>query len=499
MELAGNAILFIHYCLIGILCLFGIHRLSMVFRWQKYKHTQATPTQTFDELPRVTVQIPIYNERFVAERVIDCVAELDYPKEKLQIQIVDDSTDETVDVIAKRVEYFKEHGVNIQHVRRGDRQGYKAGGLKSAMQYATGEYIAIFDADFLPNSDFILRTIHHFTDEKVGMVQTRWEHLNRASNRLTETQAMMLDSHFALEQHVRFGSRCLFNFNGTAGIWRTKTIYDSGNWSADTLTEDLDLSYRAQLGGWKLVYDNAVVCPAELPSNIEAFKSQQHRWAKGGIQVLKKMLKTVWLSPLSIKSKIESTFHLGNNLAYFVMLVDTVFFLIPSLFVRESINNDVLLWLDLPLLAFSSGGHLVYLYYGQIALRRPKFNSFVRLPWLLVLGVQLSCNNAKAALEALLGNESEFVRTPKSGELTLSGQVLKLSQKMAYRAQVDSTKLGEVVIALVYGVVFSWALLNEYWFTLPFALLLMVGFSGVAFRQFDHVLLTHPSAHTNEA
>ena len=499
MDIAGNAILIIHYCLICILCLFGMHRLSMVFRWQAHKHFKAKPKATFESLPAVTVQVPVYNERFVAERVIDCVADLDYPQDKLQIQIVDDSTDDTLYVIADRVKYYQEQGVNIKHVRRDDRKGFKAGALKSAMEHATGEFIAIFDADFLPNPDFIKRTIHHFTDKRVGMVQTRWEHLNRTSNRLTEAQAMMLDSHFALEQHVRFGSHRLFNFNGTAGIWRTETIYDAGNWSADTLTEDLDLSYRAQLCGWKLIYDNDVTCPAELPSNVSAFKSQQHRWAKGGIQVMKKMLKTVWFSPLSLKTKIESTFHLGNNLAYFVMLTDTIFFLIPSLFIRQSLNIDLLLWLDLPLLAFSSGGHLVYLFYGQIALKRPKFNAFMRLPWLLILGVQLSCNNAKAAFEALVGSESEFVRTPKNGEQTLSGQVLKISQKVAYRAKTGSTVYGEMLIAAVYTMVFVWAFANGYWFTLPFALLLMIGFSGVAFRQFDRLLLAHPQINPNES
>jgi len=232
------------------------------------------------------------------------------------------------------------------------------------------------------------------------MLQTRWTHLNLESNRLTRTQAMMLDSHFALEQQIRYASDMMFNFNGTAGIWRVDAIIDAGHWSADTLTEDLDLSYRAQLRGWEMVYINDVACPAELPSNMRAFKSQQHRWAKGGIQVMKKMLGTIWRSDFGLGKKLESTFHLSNNFAYFVMLFDTLFLLIPSLVMREHLNIPVLFWLDIPLLAISSGSHLLYLYFGQVALNKSKTNAFVQLPWLLLLGINLAFNNTRAALEA---------------------------------------------------------------------------------------------------
>ena len=264
----------------------------MVTRWHKYKDVKPSNKNKFNELPSITVQIPLYNERLVADRIIDAVAEFNYPADKLQIQIVDDSTDNTKESVAIRVAHFQNLGINIEHVHRTNRSGFKAGALKEAMDSASGEFIAIFDADFIPEKDLLLNTVHHFSNDNVGMVQFRWEHLNRSSSSLTQVQAMMLDAHFSLEQQVRYASGKLFNFNGTAGMWRTKAIIDAGHWSADTLTEDLDLSYRAQLAGWKMVYLNDVPCAGELPADMNAFKSQQHRWAKGGVQVMKKMLST---------------------------------------------------------------------------------------------------------------------------------------------------------------------------------------------------------------
>lgn len=261
-------------------------------------------------------------------------------------------------------------------MQRTNRQGFKAGALKEAMNSASGEFIAIFDADFIPNPDTLLKSIHYFTQPNVAMVQLRWEHLNRRSSLLTKTQAIMLDAHFALEQQIRCASEMLFNFNGTAGIWRTSAIIDAGHWSADTLTEDLDLSYRAQIAGWKMLYLNNVTCPGELPADMNAFKTQQYRWAKGGVQVMMKMLKTVWKTKLPFSKKIESTFHLSNNLAYFVMLIDTLFFLVPSLYLRDKYDFINVWWLDIPLLLMSSGGHIAYLYFGQVVLGRSKVVRF---------------------------------------------------------------------------------------------------------------------------
>ncbi|REL30427.1 glycosyltransferase [Thalassotalea euphylliae] len=490
MSLIAICVLVGHFILLLVLSLFGLHRLSMVFRRHKYRDKKPQITQKFDTLPSITVQIPLYNERLVAKRIVDAVADFDYPQDKLQIQIVDDSNDSTSDVIAERVGYHQQRGINIDHVQRTNRHGYKAGALKDAMETATGEFIAIFDADFLPEPDLLKNNIHYFYEDDIAMVQFRWEHLNKASSELTQTQAIMLDAHFSLEQQVRSASNKLFNFNGTAGIWRTKAIVDSGHWSADTLTEDLDLSYRAQLKGWRMLYLNDVGCAGEIPADINAFKSQQHRWAKGGVEVMLKMLPKVWCSSLPLKTKVEASFHLSNNLAYLIMLIDTLVFLIPTLWIRQAYDLYDVLWLDLPLLFLASASHLIYLFYGQVALGHSKLRAALRLPRLMLLGIQLATNNAKAGYEALRGERSEFVRTPKSGELvegdeqqlshtptpeTKAAKSNILSAKL-YRAVAPRGALFEFAVAVVYGFVLIWAIANDHWFMAPFLLLLLLGF-----------------------
>lgn len=488
MSVLSMSIIAIHFALLLILCLFGLHRLSMVFRWFRYrKHQPATPKE-FAQLPKVTVQIPLYNERMVAQRIVDSIVKLEYPHDKLQIQIVDDSNDDTCELVAERVKFYQQQGIDIEHVQRVNRQGFKAGALKDAMDTATGEFIAIFDADFIPHPNTLLDSIHYFTQKDVAMVQLRWEHLNRRSSLLTKTQAIMLDAHFSLEQQVRSASNMLFNFNGTAGIWRTSAIIDAGHWSADTLTEDLDLSYRAQLKGWKMVYLNHIPCPGELPADMNAFKSQQYRWAKGGVQVMMKMLSTVWRAKLPLTKKIESTFHLSNNLAYFVMLVDTLFFLVPSLLLRDKYDFLNIWWIDIPLLIMSSGGHLIYLYWGQIALKRNKSRALVKVPNLVMLGIQLAINNSKAGLEALMGRESEFVRTPKTGELQNDVKPVSIVPETIknYKAVAPKGAIFEFIIAGVYAVVLVWAINHQHWFMLPFLLLLTIGFVTAALHSFYH-------------
>lgn len=482
-------ILALHFFLLGVLSLFGLHRLSMVWRWFKYRNVNFPAPKAFESYPHVTIQIPLFNERLVAERIVRAVAKTDYPHDRLQIQIVDDSTDETTLLVDRVVAEYADQGLNIQHIHRTNREGFKAGALKEAMNAATGEYIAIFDADFIPAPAIIKDTIHQFTNDKVAMVQLRWEHLNRHDSKLTQTQAMMLDSHFALEQQVRYASKALFNFNGTAGIWRTAAILDAGNWSADTLTEDLDLSYRAQLKGWELVYLNDQACPGELPADMNAFKTQQHRWAKGGIQVMKKMLPDVWRSDIERRHKVEATFHLSNNLAYFIMLIDTTFLLVPSLLIRENLQLPSIIWLDFPLLLFSSGGHLVYFYFGQVALGRSKLQALQNIPRMLLLGIQLAFNNAKAATEALIGYQSEFVRTPKVGacEIEFAAENIVRQQKTTsgsgvgfYKAISPNGGVVEILLGIIYLLVFIWGIRNEQWFMLPFLLLLVVGFFTTA-------------------
>ncbi len=483
MPLLASVILIAHFALLFVLALFGAHRLSIVVRWFRYRNYEPTVKNQFAVLPKVTVQVPMYNERYVAGRIVDTVAALDYPSDRLQIQIVDDSNDETTDIVAKAVRCYQDQGVNIQHIQRSNRRGYKAGALRDAMATATGEFIAIFDADFVPEPSLLLDTIHHFTDSRIGMVQFRWEHLNRFNSSLTSTQAVMLDAHFSLEQQVRCASGALLNFNGTAGIWRTGAIVDAGHWSADTLTEDLDLSYRAQLKGWRMLYLNHITCSGEIPSDANALKSQQHRWAKGGIQVMLKILGTVWRSPRSLGDKVESTFHLSNNLAYFLVLTNTLFFLIPSLLIRETYQLESLLWLDITLLMLSSGGHLVYFIFGQIALGYPVWRTLIKIPSLLLLGIQLAFNNARAALEALAGRKSGFVRTPKSGELEKNIRKAleqRTISRSLYQAVPPRGVLLESALSITYAVVLCWAVLHELWFMLPFLLLLIIGFATTA-------------------
>jgi len=483
-EFLGWGFLGLHYLLLLVLCVFGLHRLSMVARWYQYKDVKPIAPAQLARLPKVTIQIPIFNERNVAGRIIDQAVKIDYPQGLLQIQVVDDSTDDTYGLVARKVDAYQRCGIDIQHVHRVNRAGYKAGALREAMTSATGEFIAIFDADFLPPTDFLQKTIHQFANPKLAMLQTRWSHLNLESNRLTKTQAMMLDSHFAIEQQVRYASNMLFNFNGTAGIWRVKAIIDAGHWSADTLTEDLDLSYRAQLRGWQMAYVNDIECAAELPSNIRAFKSQQHRWAKGGVQVMKKMLGTVWRSNSSLTKKTEATFHLSNNFAYFVMLVDTLFLLIPSLIMREHLDMPLLFWLDLPLLAISSGSHLLYLFFGQVALNKSKRDAFVQLPWLLLLGINLAFNNARAAFEALLGQQSEFVRTPKNGELKVAGSFELPAVEKKYKTILPNEKGLQLLTSGVFVFAAGWVVQIGNWYMMPFLILLAVGFSLSAIDNF---------------
>jgi cellulose synthase/poly-beta-1,6-N-acetylglucosamine synthase-like glycosyltransferase len=468
----------------------------MVVRWFVYGKRKPHLKGEFDALPSITVQIPLYNERFVAKRIIEACGRLRYPRHQLHVQIVDDSTDDTKYIVAEEVAKQKALGLNIEHIHRTNRQGFKAGALKEAMEHSSGEFIAIFDADFIPPENVLIDNIGYFTQPKLAMLQFRWEHLNRYSSKMTQSQAMMLDAHFGLEQQIRWSSNKLFNFNGTAGVWRKTAIYDAGNWSADTLTEDLDLSYRAQMRGWEMLYLNDVVCPGELPANLNAFKSQQHRWAKGGLQVMRKLFKPIWRHSAPFTLKLEASFHLANNLAYFLMLIDTLFFLLPSLFIRDYFQLGPLLWLDIILMFFSTFGHLIYLFFGQVALGHSKRTALVFIPRLMLLGIQLAFNNARAGFEALIDHQSEFVRTPKSGEQNAEKNAEKsvrqtisvTSSSSGYRAIVPNSSVIELFVAITYSIVFIWAMANEVWVMMPFLLVLIVGFFTTAVDSIKHKL-----------
>jgi cellulose synthase/poly-beta-1,6-N-acetylglucosamine synthase-like glycosyltransferase len=364
--------------------------------------------------PRVTIQLPVFNERYVVKRLVESACQLDYPKELLEIQLLDDSTDDTVEIAGAVVAKMRERGFDVVHLHRKDRNGYKAGALKEGLLSAKGEFIGIFDADFIPSRDFLKETIPYFIQPEVGMVQSRWGHLNRDYSLLTRAQSMGIDGHFGVEQAARAWGSLFMNFNGTAGIWRKKAIEDAGGWQADTLTEDLDLSYRAQLKGWKLEFAPRVVCLAELPVTINAFKTQQHRWAKGSIQTAKKILGKLFRAKVPLLVKIQGYLHLTHYMVHPLMLL-VVLTSIPMLYTQWfflSISYPLLVFTLFCLATF--GPSSMYLFSQRILYQDWK-KSIKYLPLLICLGTGISVNNTRAVLEALFGLQSGFIRTPKYG------------------------------------------------------------------------------------
>ena len=468
MEVLAALLLVAHYALITLLCVFGAHRIYVTLQSRK-RYRTPQPDSEFDELPTMSVQLPLYNEQFVAARLIDAAAQLDYPRDRLHIQVLDDSTDDTVAIAAKRVSYWRAQGINIDHVRRENRSGYKAGAMAAALPEAHGEFIAVFDADFLPYPDMLHKLVHHFTDPQVGMVQAQWDFLNRGHSFLTRLQGMMLDAHFSIEQTARHGLGVFFNFNGTAGIWRKSAIEDAGGWQADTITEDLDLSYRAQLAGWRFVYAKDTRCMSELPEDMNAFKNQQHRWTKGGTEVMRKLLPTIWRAPIAFKVKLEATFHLASNLTHFLLLIDSLFFLIPAVVLRQDILPYPPIWVDGALFTFGAMSQMFFYLSGQHSLGRNLWPQLWLVPGLMAASIGLSRNNGRGVFEALIGHKTGFVRTPKQGD-----QVSALS----YLKTLSSAGSGlELALGLAYTLAALWCVYDGVWFALPFLVMFAFGFS----------------------
>src|SRR5271163_3007402 len=469
------ALLIPYFIVLIILAAYGAHRYWLVYLYYKYKKNKTTePAAHFpiDELPRVTVQLPIYNEQYVVDRLLDAVCRLDYPREKLDIQLLDDSTDETVEVARILVERYAALGHPVTYIHRDNREGFKAGALAEGLKTAKGEFIAIFDADFVPPPDFLLNCIHHFTDPKVGMVQTRWTHINRNYSLLTEVEAILLDGHFVLEHSGRARSGVFFNFNGTAGMWRRKAIDEAGGWEHDTLTEDTDLSYRAQLKGWKFLYLQDVECPAELPVEMTAFKTQQARWAKGLIQVSKKILPRVLKSDSPPSVKIEAWYHLTANLSYPLMIVLSVL-LLPAMVIRFYQGWFQMLYIDLPLFMASTFSiSSFYLVSQKELFPKSWFRSLLFLPLLMALGIGLTITNTKAVFEALIGKQSAFARTPKYHVVSKQDKV----GATKYRKRLGWVPWLELVIGSYFALTVYYAIDNENYITVPFLLLFVVGY-----------------------
>ena len=458
------------------LSMFGAHRIKVLYLYWKHRPDEPTPPSEFPELPTVTVQLPIFNELHVVERLLKAVVALDYPADKIQIQVLDDSTDETAAFSEKLCREIAATGRDIEFRHRTNRHGFKAGALDEAMPTAKGKFIAIFDADFMPAPDMLRKMIHHFTDERVGLVQARWGHINKNFSLLTKLQAMFLDGHLVLEQTARSRHGEFLNFNGTAGIWRARAIQESGGWQHDTLTEDLDLSYRAQLRGWRFIYLKDVVVPAELPPDMDSFKSQQHRWTKGSIQVCKKIFTDVWDSEEPLPIKLEATAHLGSNFAYLLTLC-TLVLMYPANFMFGSSWVKAVL-VDIPVFFFASLSVIVFYLTAQGAQAKGGWwKTLPYLPLLLALGIGMSINNGKAVIEALLGQESEFVRTPKYGVETQS-EIRK--QKNKYSAGKSLVLWIEVALALYFLGMMIMALVRHQWASLPFLGLFFFGFAYVA-------------------
>ncbi len=398
---------------------YGLHRYALVYLFFKHRKHAMQPSGKFDELPLVTLQLPMYNECTVARRVIEKTCQIDYPREKLQIQVLDDSTDGTVAIAQEAVAEARAKGFDIEYIHRSDRGGFKAGALADAMPRVKGEFITIFDADFIPDPQILKRSIHFFADPKVCAVQTRWEHINRDDSLLTRSQAIFLDGHFTVEHIARNRSNRFMSFNGTAGTWRRAAIHDAGGWQHDTLTEDLDLSYRAQLRGWKFVFLPDLTAPAELPPEMNAFKAQQFRWTKGGAQTAIKLLPKVMLSKAPLKVKVEAFFHLTSFSLHLYMLL-LVVMLFPAMYMKTySATGKIEFWncmFDLTVFTLATLSASLFYAASQFELFGDAMSAIKYMPVLMAVGVGMCVSNTKAILEALLGRKSEFVRTPKYGD-----------------------------------------------------------------------------------
>ncbi|MEI8314042.1 MAG: cellulose synthase family protein [Verrucomicrobiota bacterium] len=469
------AIIIYFTVLAGLAC-YGLHRYVMIFLYYKYRKQKILPIGQFQTLPHVTVQLPLYNEMYVADRLLNAIAALDYPMDKLEIQVLDDSTDETTAIVTQKVTELRRRGFDIAHVQRRNRQGYKAGALQNGLRLSHGEFVVIFDADFVPQPELLRQTIQYFTDPSIGMLQTRWGHLNEAYSLLTRVQSILLDAHFLIEQTARSRSGRFFNFNGTAGIWRRSCIDAAGGWQADTLAEDLDLSYRAQIKGWKFLFLPDVVTPAELPVEMNAFKTQQHRWAKGSAQAMKKILPKLWRAEVPIKIKLEGTVHLTSNLGYLMLLTLCLLFRSAAYAGAHEAtggNETTKLFLvDIPLFFAATVSVTAFYFCAQIELHVKWWKRLLYMPLMMAVGVGLSINNARAVLEALLNRPSEFVRTPKAG-VRQRGEPWRGIQYRSLRGIVPYVEIG-------FGLYFAYfmydAVNRGQWISAVFVLVSLVGF-----------------------
>ena len=473
-----------YYTTLLLLSIYGAHRYSLLRLYYRHGPPDTRPPAPLDPLPVVTVQLPVYNERYVVERLIRAACALDYPPDRLEIQVLDDSTDDTRNLAADAVESMRRLGRDVVHLRRGDREGFKAGALAYGLARAKGDLIAVFDADFVPPPSFLLDLVHHFGDPRVGMVQARWGHLNREYSVLTRIQSIYLDGHFVIEHAARHRAGCFFNFNGTAGVWRRACIVSAGGWQSDTLTEDLDLSYRAQLKGWEFVFLPGVTAPAELPADNDAFKTQQHRWTLGSIQTGRKLLPSILKAKLPRKVKMEAFFHLTNNSAYALMVLLAIL-IVPAVLARRALGLDWLMYLDLPLFFLSTLSVSTFYICSQRELRQDWLGSLVYLPFLMSLGIGMSLNNARAVWGAWSRRRVEFLRTPKHSLEGTDGDWSRSSYRgSGHRAWTAA----EMLLGIYFTGASAYAIIAGNEAMLPFFLLFQMGYLYTSFLSLAQAL-----------
>jgi cellulose synthase/poly-beta-1,6-N-acetylglucosamine synthase-like glycosyltransferase len=474
LDMFDWVVLILYFMILTVLAIYGAYRVKQVIDFWRYRKFVPQPKGKFgeDDLPFITVQLPLFNEMYVTQRLVKAITEIDYPREKFQIQVLDDSTDETMKIARDTVETYAAQGFDIQYIHRTDRTGFKAGALENGLKFAKGELLAIFDADFVPKPDCLRKLVDFFTDPLVGCAQMRWSHINGNYNLLTRLQTIMLDGHFVVEQTTRNRTGGFFNFNGTAGIWRRDAIAMSGGWQHDTLTEDTDLSFRAQLMGWKFIYLLDEEAPAEIPVEINAFKAQQRRWAKGVMQVGIKLYPRIWRSRLPMRVRLEMFFRLTGNISYPLMIVAS-FLQFPLLLVRYNQPFYHLMILDLPLLFFSSIS--VFLFYGTAVwyLDEKRSPRLLHLPLVMALGLGLAFSNARAVLEALFGIKSDFIRTPKYSVEKSHDETWK---RKKYKRKRGLLPLLELSFSVYFLLAILYAIRMSMWGTVPFLLLFFFGF-----------------------
>jgi cellulose synthase/poly-beta-1,6-N-acetylglucosamine synthase-like glycosyltransferase len=468
-----------YFLVLFILAMYGLHRYWLVYNFYKYRDNVPPTPPDVKSWPRVTIQLPIFNERYVIERLVEAVSRFDYPHELLDVQVLDDSIDETREIARACVERFQALGLPIRYLHRTDRTGFKAGALAEGLKTAQGEYVAIFDADFVPAPDFLRRAIPYFHEPQIAMVQTRWTYLNADYSLLTEVERILLDGHFVIEHGARSRRGSFFNFNGTAGIWRRTAIEDAGGWEHDTLTEDTDLSYRAQLRGWRFVYVPGIGCASELPVEMNSFKAQQARWAKGLMQTAKKILPRVMRSNEPFHVKAEAFFHLTANISYPLMIILSTM-LLPAMIVRFYQGTFQMLVIDLPLFMASSFSISSFYLVAQRSLNPKTWKrKIVYVPFVMAVGIGISVRNAIAVIEAICGKQSDFARTPKRG---IQGQTKNVVSK-SYRNRSGWLPFVEIGLGFYFTLTIIYAVINRNYATIPFLLLFVWGYLYTGFMS----------------